>query len=181
MNRKRLQAISRRLTNRAAADYLGISESTFYRYKSGKIKNPNPEVLQKADKLWSQIKSTKPTKNITQKKRIELNRLDYSLDKIEKFKDAKTKHYVYKIQPSEYSEIEGIIKDLIFDKPQYKEQAFMVRVVGQTGDGILKRFSTAMVYFLDVEFLEEQLEKLLSKPSKQLKTVLYYEIVQIVR
>ena len=112
MNRRRLKALSKRITNKEIANQLGVSVSTIYRYKKGKVKNPKVDHKNEIDKLWNEFKNVKGTKSGKKKHKNAIRHLDYSYKGKDTFETAESVHFNYEIGTLDWSTIEGTIKDL---------------------------------------------------------------------
>lgn len=95
VNIRRLKALSKRVTNKALAQELGISESTFYRYKRGATKKPRFNINNSVDRLWDVYKSTKPTNDNKLKHRREIKLHPYKFVEQLDFERVGTIHYIY--------------------------------------------------------------------------------------
>lgn len=185
VNRRRLKALSKRITNRVIAQELGISESTFYRYKSGKVKNPRIGINEGIDGLWDELKTAKPTTSIKLKRKRYNEKLELSLTEEKWFEDSRIKNHVYRT----YNKINepNTLGDFI-EKIYLKTESpyFAIKMVGVAveleGEETIEKIKAFSTPFRNINLdghdtIWDDLLMLRGMPSKQLKRILYHEIV----
>lgn len=196
INKRRIKALKKRLPVKTIANEIGISPSTLNRYLSGKIKNPKKDINNKVDLLFNHVKKKRCVTNWKEKEKIALELCGYSVKNQRNYKHAKSRQVTYKIETTNFSEIENIIQNLEEKQPDYGQgnKLVYINIVGikdeqrineETGEKytveVPQRFSTPFAASDDLAEIEKNLKDLLAKPSKTLKKVLNYEIVMTLK
>lgn len=178
VNTRRLNALAKRITNRTIAEELGVSESTVYRYKKGKVKKPKFNINDSVNRLWDLYKSSKPTTNPHLKRKREETKLDYVLERIDKHKFARTKDFVYRFTDFNESGFQDMVDDI---HNKHKLDYFLVRIICDfsESDALIenKILSTRIVNIVidDIDTLYEVFMELIVQ--YHIEFIHYFELV----
>lgn len=182
---KKIQGIEKRITQKDLAKLLFVSESTLYRYKTGKTKKPKTNIEALVSEIWDKTKHYKKSESVKEKQ-VFLTKIeqDYYYAKSVPFKSSRTINHIYRTSTLNHSLLEDIVSEM---EHKFKTNFFSVSLVGiaeeMNEEGEMKNveqaYSTHYVYTLadGVDELWNKVKALLAKPSKKLKSVKWFEII----
>lgn len=190
INKRELQYLLRRITQKELARELGVSTSTIYRWKTAKkpIKAKrisSHEIIE----LKTVLKSVKVAHSVKEKQKVSIEKINGRLVRTREFAKTNTTNYYYHFNSPDIDLIKEKMEQLISDEVWEGNNInhFGIQLNGLDAYGNKISFSTKFLAITDsdgqyllknYDFLFENLQGLLNTPSTQFKVFLGLDLIQ---